>query len=241
MSLLRRHDGFIYLVIGLSVLFTIVIVVVLVTQSLGSNYSQLISTPDVPRQQLLDQQTFSVRRINLKVEGICGAVDILRSGRATKIGCDTRIDNSIILSNEKLQQLFGNLTKEEFDQLEEKYFVSGLDRTITLEIQTNFGTKTVTLSGSDTGAPPAPGGLDDIVEIIEEVEEELNNPTPTPPTLPSTTPTPTPPPGQTPTPTPSGTPTPTPPGATPEPAVPFSCSMLERLGVTVSNIRCLDE
>lgn len=238
--LLQQYSGLLYLIIGLSFLFAIILAIVLYTQAFGQSYSRQLIQPDLPRQQEATRPTFSVRRINLQVEGLCGAVEVLRNGQATRIGCNDRAQNRIFLSNERLRQLFGNLTQEEFEALQGRYFLEGLEEDLILTIETNYGTKTITLTGSDSSAPSAPDVIGDIIDEFEDIDEELDLPPATPPPAPSPTPTP---PGGGPTPPPNPTPTPTPlpPGATPEPEDPFDCSMIDQFGVTVSNIRCLED
>lgn len=242
MSLLQRHTNFLYIVLGLSVLFAIILAIVLLSQSFGQSYSQQLASPDIPQQTELNTQTFGVRRIRLQTEGDCGEIEISRNGQASKLGCDTRLENRIFLSNENLQRLFGNLTKDEFDQLQELYYLPGLAQNLTITIETNYGTKTVTVSGSDTSAPILDESLEDIIDIIEDVEEDLETPSPTPPPTPIPTPTPSGyiPPSPTPGTTPTPTPTPSPGGGSQEAQDPFDCEMLEQKGVTVSNIRCLE-
>lgn len=210
-------------------------------------------TQGLPQQALLPQfrndsqlgtQTFTVKRIAVEYEGSCETLDIKINGEAKQVECDdTYIENRKLLSNETIEKLFGSLTKESFLALEDKYYAPNLSLSLQLTIETNFGTKTITISNTDNTAPEITEELEDIVEEIEEVEEEINQPDPSPPPSIPPTPIPTLSPGA--TPTPAGSPTPTPistptpePGATPEP---FRCDMLDQQDVTVSNIRCLED
>lgn len=241
MTILHRNSNLLFIVLGLIAIFATIIVFVLFSQAFGRNYSQHLATPDVPAEVELDQQTFSVRKINLRVEGLCGSVEILRNGQANKLDCLNRYENRVLLSNDRLSSLFGNLSREGFENLASKYYLPDLEADLIITIETNYGTKTVVISSNDPAAPPIDDDIGDIIDIIEDIEEELEVPPPTPPNTPLPTPTPSFNPTPPPTSGPSPTPSPTPPGATPDPVEPFSCNMLEQQGVTVSNIRCIED
>ncbi len=139
------------------------------------------------------------------------------------------------LGIEGIAHLF-DISLEDFENLG-TYYESG-DSPYTIVIETNVGTKTITVV---SGSGSAPSVIEDLIEKIEDQEEELFvTPTPGASTVPTSTPTPTSTPSPTPTPTSqsTATPTPTPFGETVEE---FSCSMLPVYGraIIVSNIVCL--
>jgi len=187
----------------------------------------------------LETQTFTIKHIVVKNLESCETYDFQKNGSVTQTNCNNIIETRDILSNQTIQRLLTQLTRQDFDNLKETYYSPDINIVITIE--TNFGTKTITISNN--GETPIDEILEDLISDLEEVIEDISDPpispppagspTPTPFSLPSPTPTP---PGSTPIPTP--TPSPTPIGATPEP---FNCSMLDQQGVTVSNIRCLEE
>ena len=227
--------------LGLGGIFIIIGIVLFSSGSFREAYSEKLDAPDVPEEVVLEQQTFSIKRLLVSQEGECGFIEIKRNGQALDYACDdTRIENRDLLSNERIARLFGSLTKEKFLELEDVYYAPGIENDITITLETNFGTKEITISSSNKDAPALTEELEEIIEVIEEVEEELEEPDPSPPPTPEPTPTPSP--GSTPNPSSTPNPTPTPTAspdlsATPEP---FRCDMLNNQNVTVSNIRCLD-
>jgi len=230
----------------LAVLLGVFVLMIVLFRSADFGSSSKSTNPNLLKENSLgnNEQSFVIRKISVDFSNNCETLEIKINGEAKQIECDdTYIENRTLLSNETIQNLFSTLSKEDFLELFGKYYVPGLQNDLTLTIETSFGTKTVVLSGSDNNAPEVTDELEEIIEVIEEIEEDLDEPDPSAP--PSIPPTPTPAPGSTPTPGPtslpgtSPTPTPVPdPGSTPEP---FRCDMLDQTGVTVSNIRCLDD
>lgn len=230
--------------IGIVFILFVLIIVNQTGKKISQSYFSKAPQPVKINDSETGTQTFTIKKISLQAEGSCQTLELTRNGEAKKIDCDdTYLDNRLFLTNDQIAKLFGKLTKEEFNNLSTKYFLEGLDKDLIITIETNFGTKEITLSSNDPEAPSVPDSLEEIVDETTDIEEEINNPTPSP--TPGNNPTPTP--GTSPTPISSALPSPTPastpspstdPGATPEP---FRCDMLDQQGVTVSNIRCLEE
>lgn len=232
----------IYFTLLLGVGVVVGLVIVLIQRFLISQNQGLVSSNN-PLTQLtgVREQTFVVRKITVRREGDCGQTELYINGEAIDEECITGARNRIILSNQKVSELFGRLDASSFTDLENLYYLPGLEQDITLVLETSYGTKVVTVSGDNDQATPVDPDLEDLIDDIEDVEEELDLPDPTP----TPEPTPSPSPGTSPTPGPSASPTPQPsPTPTPEPLdpeEPFDCSQIDQTGVTVSNIRCLDE
>lgn len=224
-------------------LIAVIGVIVYVSSQVGENYTLQLVQPPPAKESQINTHEFAVQNIRVKRGANCGYTEIKKNGEARSVDCFGVASDVDILSNETLANLFGTLDKDDFEQLSSVYYLPGISEDIELYIVTNYGSKTIIISGNNTSAPILDGPLADLVDEIDDIEDDLDDPEPTPvvsipptPTLPGFTPTPTPI-GGGPTPTPSPTPT-LAPGATPEP---FSCEMLEQNGVTVSNIRCVDE
>lgn len=203
---------------------------------IGNKYAQRITVNQTPRQVLPGQQSFAVNRVRISNLDTGDSVEVFSSGLATKTeNQKNTIKARKFFTNEDLATLFNTLTLQEFQNLLQHYY--GANRNLVIIIETTFGTKTIIIN-QEGNNPPPPGPIETIIEETEEIEDKLDDPTPTPPPLPPPTPTPA---GATPAPTPTGfyqpDPSPTPLNASP---VPFSCDMLDRQNVTVSNIRCID-
>ena len=207
------------------------------TNIFGNLYGTRTNINEIPKQVITDQQTFSVKRVRLRNRNTGETIIINKNGVVEIFDEFGLLKSNSLLSNQKLLDLFSKLTKEEFDNLSSHYYSGSGDYEVTVE--TNHGTKDIIID-DDEDADPLP---DDIEDIIDDIIDIIDDPLPSPP--PTSPPTPVPTPGPTAIPGSSPTPAPTPAGPTPTPdpaatVEPFSCDMLQSLGVTVSNIRCQD-
>jgi hypothetical protein len=222
------------IVIGLVAFGIVGVILIGVMMSIGKNYAKRITINETPHEIQLNKQTFAINRVTVNDLDAGTSLDITRSGITTKTDTKTNILKAKkLLSNAQLAHLFATLTLEEFQALLSNYY-SG-SQNIIIIIETTFGTKTIIINGSGDNPPPPP--IDDIIDDTNDIDDQLNDPTPTAPPLPERTPTPPPAPDATPLPT---TPPLIPTSPTPIPsAIPFSCDMLNKQNVTVSNIRCV--
>ncbi len=212
-----------------------------IAQRFGTVYQERV-TIEAQRQRGEEARRLSINKITLRKqkEGGDECIEIGHNGAVLRRNCTTsEILERGYLGSDQINELFGNLTLEDFDQLQGSYAgLSGYQ----IIIETNQGTKTITLGD---GGGEVPQALQDLLDDLLTTEETAFVPTPppvvaTPTPLPTTTPpapTPTPPAGG---PTPKPTATPLPPGVTPEP---FSCDMLDPYSrpINVSNTVCLPE
>lgn len=222
--------------IGLGLTFAIVVLVLIRNQLITRPNNETTSTNAPVTQVSTGSHTFDVKRITMVDNAGCFSLTFDKNGQVAKVTCDLSMESRAILSNQEIQSLLQKLSQAEFNELLPEYFSENLN--ITLIIETNYGTKEVVIS--DKGTVPIDGVIEEIIEDIEEIEDTLE--TPRPSSLPTTPPSPTPNPQVSPTPSigPNSTPTPIPTPITGSPE-PFTCADLERQGVTVSNIRCIDE
>jgi hypothetical protein len=220
---------------GIIVLIVVFVIFILNSQIFADRYAQQRNLQESTKNYELNAQTFAVRRIEIKDLDNCQTLEYLSNGYANKFDCDNVLEAKKLFSNQTILTLLNTLTLEEFEKLVSDYFSQDLNLVITIE--TSHGTKTITINPE--GSTPLPAPIEEIIDTSDELEEELDEPAVSPPPTPGPTPPPTPtpslPPGATPTPTATPSPGPV------DPADPFSCDMLDQQGVTVSNIRCLDD
>lgn len=223
--------------IGIVVAVIVVIAVLLFSLKFFDSAIPVTNKPLINSNSTDTNPSFGVRKISLKDLDSDTIIEINRSGVVTIIGSDKDINHRKILDSQRILSLFNKLSAEDFAKLGANYFSDFLNLQITIE--TSRGNKTIDINNDNPNNDPPPDVIDDIIDDIDEIEEVVitppASPTPTPLASPTLIPNP-------PIPTPQASPTPSPivVGPTPTPE-PFRCDMLDKLGVTVSNIRCLDE
>jgi len=211
----------------------------LIAYTFSKVYTSQTNVATIPRQQELNKQTFSIRRVTIKNKSDNCTLEFLKSGVVTK-RCDDgiSIEARKIFSNQKIADFFENLSQQEFENLLTDYFDSQLDLEITIE--TNYGIKVISINSFSTNEQSQ--SIQDLIDQSQQIEQEVDQPisSPPPPPSPSPSPSTTPlaPPSPSPT-SPSPSPSPSPLTQTGGPE-PFNCSLINNTNVTVSQIRCLN-
>jgi len=234
---LLQNKRFHLLVIGLG-LILMGILVYLIAQSFSQIYTTQTQIEAPVRQVESGPAKFAIKKITIKAKDDC-YLEILPNGYVQRV-CNDQLYDRILISTDRILELFSNLDETKFKDLALQYFSEYLD--LVIIIDTNQGTKTIVINSS--GGQSLPDYFQTIVDTIEDLDEELNQPSVSPPPQ---VPTPTPippspsPPVSSPTPIPSSSaPTPTTRTYNPgEPQDSFDCSAITETNVTVSNTRCL--